>query len=102
MIFLLLGLMACMSEQGTIPISCTDAAPLEWNHCRSCHSLDSPDRYDAPEEINFDSEEDVESLAALIYDSVLVQENMPKGGGVDPEELRRLEGYLRCWMKVEP
>ena len=110
-IFSFFSFLSCSEKPTDTAISCEDAAALEWNYwangffrtyCLSCHSAQSSERYGAPQGINFDKQEDVEMLADLIYESVIIEERMPEGGGVDPAELQRLEGYLRCWLGAMP
>ena len=110
-LFSFLLLLSCSTKHTDTALSCEDAAALEWNYwangffrtyCLSCHSAQSTERFGAPPGINFDSQEDVELLADLIYESVILEQRMPEGGGVDPTELQRLEGYLRCWLGATP
>jgi uncharacterized membrane protein len=90
---------------------CTSANEVEWNYwtdgffstyCNGCHSSTTVNRYGAPESINFDSEQEVLFQADLIYNSVLITQNMPKGGGIGEDELQFLKTYLICWGGVEP
>ena len=75
-----------------------------WGHgffrtyCTSCHSIQSPNRYDAPEGIDFDTEAEVAQWAASIKNAVLVTETMPVGGGVYEDDLALLERYLDCGL----
>ena len=92
-------------------LDCEHADEVEWNYwadgffstyCNGCHSSMTTNRYNAPESINFDVEQEVLSQAELIYTSVLINQNMPKGGGVEETELQFLKTYLTCWGGVEP
>ena len=66
-------------------------------YCTSCHSVNNTDnRYDAPEEVNFDTEKDVYDHAARVRVRVLDDQTMPISGGVYPEDLHLLDVYLTC------
>lgn len=87
--------------------ACDTAPGVTWDnwgdgffstYCRACHSANTPDRMGAPESINFDSESEVRTQAALIRDSVLVREAMPVGGGVYEEDLFLLDVLLTCGL----
>jgi uncharacterized membrane protein len=102
-------ILACATGQKDSASTCEDAQLVEWNYwadgffstyCNGCHSSQSPNRYGAPEEINFDSETDVLSQSEEIYNSVLVRQSMPKGGGMEDTELDNLRTYLNCWGEV--
>jgi hypothetical protein len=93
-------------ETGTpLPAECADAPEVTWDGwahgffltwCTSCHSRNTPDRRGAPEGVDFDRESDVRDQAARIEARVLVDETMPVGGGVYPDELSLLQVYLQC------
>ena len=105
---LLLLLLACGKDADTAETAsgCADAAyDLNWlnfgdgffgNYCRACHSADTPERFDAPEGINFDTEDEVRALASSIRNAVLEEGSMPVGGGVYEEDLELLDVYLSC------
>jgi uncharacterized membrane protein len=67
-------------------------------YCRACHSAEADDRYGAPEGLDFDSLEQVQALKGSIHDTVLVDETMPVGGGVDEESLTLLATFLDCGL----
>jgi hypothetical protein len=88
-----------------LPAECADAPDVTWDGwahgffltwCTSCHSRNTPDRRGAPEGVDFDRESDVRGQAARIEARVLVEETMPVGGGVYPDELSLLQVYLQC------
>ncbi len=90
---------------GPLPAECADAPDVTWDGwahgffltwCTSCHSRNTPDRRGAPEGVDFDRESDVRNQAARIEARVLVEETMPVGGGVYPDELSLLQVYLEC------
>ena len=70
-------------------------------YCLSCHSENTNDRHDAPEGLNFDTEEMVDQWKAPIYNATITQETMPVGGGVYEEDLILFESYLRCVLGHE-
>lgn len=74
--------------------------PFFMTYCLSCHSVASPERFGAPEGINFDSYDDVAAQSALIRDSVLIRQSMPKGGGVSEDDRMALKIFLDCIVDV--
>jgi len=86
---------------------CAGQAEVTWSgwaqgffrgYCTSCHSRTAPDRWGAPEGIDFDTESDVVSRSAQIRSAVLERESMPVGGGVIADDLELLELYLDCGL----
>lgn len=65
-------------------------------YCNACHAAESPNRFGAPDEITFDTEEEVQDQAASVHSAVIEAETMPLGGGLPPEDLAQLENYLNC------
>lgn len=68
------------------------------NYCRSCHSVDAPYRYSAPEGVDFDTLEQVRQWEASIRTLVLEERTMPVGGGVPEADLLGLEAFLACGL----
>lgn len=68
------------------------------NYCRACHSEDARDRFDAPEGINFDTRAEVQQWRSLIRTAVLVDGDMPVGGGVYEADLEFLDLFLECGL----
>ena len=68
------------------------------SYCRTCHASTTPERYGAPEGVDFDTLEDVRALAGAISITALEEESMPVGGGVPTEELVRLDQFLDCGL----
>ena len=64
--------------------------------CQSCHSIEARERYNAPEDIFFDSFEDAIRLKNRIRSSVLERESMPPAGGILADEKILLEQWLDC------
>ena len=69
---LLLGIwIGCETAADSADSACANAPVIGWNdygqallleHCQSCHASTAPDRYGAPEEVYFDSYDDVVNL----------------------------------------
>lgn len=105
---LLLALLACGEEPQTVDSSadpCDSALPVTWNnwadgffasYCRACHSVNTQDRYGAPEGVDFDTLEDVQQWEERIRVRTLEEQDMPVGGGVYEEDLALLETWLEC------
>lgn len=110
MVLLVLTLVGCVEKGEDIESAdpCAEASyDLTWanwgdgffaNYCRACHSASSPDRFGAPEGVNFDSSEDVRTWSSAIRRSVLVDEDMPVGGGVYETDLEFLDLFLTCGL----
>jgi hypothetical protein len=74
--------------------------PFFITYCQSCHSVTSPERFGAPEGINFDNYDDVAAQTEIIRESVLIRQSMPKGGGVSEDVRTALETFLDCIVDV--
>jgi hypothetical protein len=99
-----LSMLACGPEADTD--DCTESDPT-WNdwgagffasYCRPCHSESTPDRYGAPEGLDFDTWDQVRAAQAQIRGAVLDRETMPVGGGVPDIEKDRLDRFLSCGL----
>ena len=86
---------------------CADDYELTWDnfghgffltYCTSCHSADSPNRFDAPEGIDFDTEDQVRAWRNVLQTVVVEEQTMPLGGGVYDEDLYLFEVYLACGL----
>lgn len=98
------ALLACTSEPAPDSAECS-VEDLRWANygdiffrdwCRSCHSANSPNRFGAPEEVNFDTLQEVRDDAAAIDASVMDSRSMPWGGGITDAEREKLSAYLAC------
>lgn len=88
------------------PEICADAPLVTWanfgrgfitQHCQACHASTTLDRHDAPEEITFDTEEQVWALAdRILARAVGEAPTMPPQGGVADDDLYLLEVWLTC------
>ncbi len=69
-------------------------------NCQGCHASTAAERYGAPEEVTFDTVEEVwaqvDSVlsAATTYDGD--EPDMPPQGGVSEDDQTRLQWWLRC------
>ena len=112
--FLLLPLLlACgtepQPEDTSTPVDplCEEGYDLTWDnfghgfmltYCTSCHSEDSPNRFGAPEGIDFDTEAQLLEMRTLVEFVVIEEESMPLGGGVFDDDLYLFEVYMECGL----
>jgi uncharacterized membrane protein len=68
------------------------------NYCTACHSISSPNRYGAPEGVDFDTLADVRGHAGAIRYAVFDAQTMPLGGGVPDDQLDLLLLFLDCGL----
>lgn len=113
-----LSLVGCKSDTDTaVPADdvgttdCTEeelAYALSWDswgatffstYCDSCHAADTPNRYDAPEGVSFDTPDEVLSWADRIEARVIDEQDMPPGGGVYADDLFLLEIFMACGLE---
>ena len=85
--------------------SCGGDFELNWDNfgdaffhtwCRSCHSADAPQRFDAPEGVDFDTIDEVRAYKDRVQVRVIDEHTMPLGGGISQDELDTLQIYLDC------
>ena len=107
---LLLAAVACDVGEGdatdALPEACNGAPITTWDNfgagfvtenCQPCHASTAPNRQGAPEDVRFDTEEDVWSLAPAILERATGEEpTMPPRGGVTEDDRYRLEVWLTC------
>lgn len=67
---------------------------LTW--CTSCHSRAATDRHGAPDGVDFDTWEDVQTWRSAIRTRVLDEATMPVGGGLYDEDRALLDVMLTC------
>lgn len=101
-------LLACADgEEDTAVDALCDEAPVTTydnfgqgfmlQHCQSCHASSSENRYDAPEDVTFDDQAQVQEQADRILARVTgEQPSMPPQGGVEEADRLRLEQWLSC------
>ena len=92
-----------VKDTGTVNCSSADVPSYqEWTNgfllskCQPCHASTTPNRYGAPEQVTFDSYEQVEPWLESIARTVLEEETMPPSGGVTNEERDLLDLWLSC------
>lgn len=87
---------------------CVDAPVVTWNNfgegflienCQACHASTAPNRHGAPENVTFDTEDDVRTwkdriLARAAGDAP----TMPPMGGTSADDRYLLEVWLTCWL----
>ena len=93
------------TERDTAALPSEPGCEVDWDawangffttYCKSCHSMNSSNRYGAPESVNIDTVEDVRDWADRVRLRVLESETMPVGGGVPEDELLRLSDWMDC------
>jgi hypothetical protein len=86
---------------------CEEGYDLSWSnfgqgffltYCNSCHSEASPNRFGAPEGVDFDTETQALAWRDRLEIVVLEEESMPLGGGVFTDDLYLFEIYLECGL----
>lgn len=69
-------------------------------NCQACHASTTANRYGAPEDVTFDTVEEVWARAEQILDVATWYDedepSMPPQGGVTTDDQTRLEWWLRC------
>lgn len=66
-------------------------------HCQGCHASTTANRYGAPEDVVFDTVEQVWEWAPLILVMAVGKEpDMPPAGGVTEDDQTRLRWWLDC------
>jgi uncharacterized membrane protein len=99
-------LLACGSASDSDAAFCEDQPAVTWDNfgrgfvtenCETCHARSSTNRQFAPEDVNFDTEDDVAAHAELML-AVATGPNpaMPPEGGVSDDDRIRLAIWLRC------
>jgi uncharacterized membrane protein len=87
----------CSAEEAALSVSWTlTTEPILLTYCSSCHAAGSPNRYGAPEGVTFDNEAEARQWAPRVRARVIVDQDMPVGGGVFDEDARDLEAWLDC------
>jgi uncharacterized membrane protein len=105
-------LLACSSDpqdtaDSTVPdLQCEDAQLVTYTNfgksffthsCQGCHASTAPDRYGAPEEVQFDTLDWVWEQSAVILAVAAGDEpSMPPQGGVTDDERTKLKWWLQC------
>lgn len=93
-------------QYGDQSIDCDDQMDFNWvnfgkgffvESCNGCHLSETPDRYGAPEDISFDTVDDVWNQKGMVL-AVAGGENptMPPNGGTTDLDRMKLEIWLTC------
>ncbi|MCP4917707.1 MAG: hypothetical protein GY913_12350 [Proteobacteria bacterium] len=104
--WLLLACAGDVADSGLVedPI-CAEAPVTTWDNfgsgfvvqnCQTCHASTSDNRLGAPEEVVFDTKEDVWEHADRVLARSVVEADMPPQGGVTEEDRERLDIWLTC------
>lgn len=103
---LALLLVGCGGDEASTDPACADAPITTYDNfgagfltesCLACHASTAPDRHGAPEDVVFDTEEQVWALSDRILAVATGDDpTMPPEGGVTDEDRARLEVWLRC------
>ena len=84
---------------------CDDQPVVTWDnfgagfvteHCQTCHASTADNRVGAPEDVTFDSKEEVWAQKERVLARVLDSGDMPPQGGTTGDDDRRLEIWLTC------
>ena len=111
--FIVGWLVACTGAEPTptvdtaTPGACDTAKPrLSWetfgqgflrSQCQGCHASTAADRFGAPENVIFDTEEDaVEFADRILARAAGPDADMPPAGGPSPEDRVRLARWIEC------
>ena len=105
----LVGLMGCASSflDTSGDGICQDIPPVNYTNfgsgfltenCQGCHASTASYRYGAPDSVTFDSVEQAWAWRERILDLVVDGEEpaMPPAGGVDEDDLLRLQWWFDC------
>jgi len=88
------------------PDWCAEAPVTTWHNfghgfvietCQPCHASTAVDRHEAPEDVTFDTPEDVVAQRErILLRATGLAPTMPPAGGVAAEQRARLEVWLSC------
>lgn len=91
---------------------CADAPVLMWanfgegfltENCQSCHASTTLNRHDAPDDVFFDTLDEVKAQSAEILARATGDApTMPPEGGVEDVEREKLTIWLTCWLDQDP
>ena len=110
---LLAGCGAKAQDSAAAEGDCDRHPPLDWDnfgkglmdkHCNGCHSslVDRGARKGAPLGVDFNTYAGVLEFSDRIAARAIGEApTMPPGGGPDPEELARLDEWLRCEVAMD-
>jgi len=82
----------------TAPITTYDnfGAGFFVQNCSTCHAATTGNREGAPEDVTFDSEEEILAQADRVLARVVTDPTMPPQGGITEDDRYRVEVWLSC------
>jgi mono/diheme cytochrome c family protein len=92
---------------GVDDTACGGAPDVSWQgwgrgfmatYCDGCHAADTSDRHGAPEDVNFDTLDQLRAQAERVRVRTLENQDMPPGGGVIDDDLWLLDAFLACGL----
>lgn len=101
------GCAAESEEPADSGAACDLGYPYTWDnwgegffvtYCNACHAASSPNRFGAPEAVQFDTLQQVRDQAARVEATVLDDGSMPVGGGVREGDIEALRVFLDCGL----
>lgn len=103
---ILLALACAGATESAAPDPCAEVPVVTWanfgeafvtHECQGCHASTATERYGAPEDVSFDTVEQVWAQADLVL-LVAAGETptMPPRGGVEEDDQQRLRWWLEC------
>ena len=110
---LLLGLAACTGDPdgGGADAVCDGQPVTTWDNfgssfltenCDICHAASTANRFGAPEDVHFDTVDEVrERVDRILPVATGDVPSMPPEGGVDEDDRKRFEVWLLCWIDQE-
>jgi uncharacterized membrane protein len=108
---MLLLLLGCGTETDTAADACADAPVVTWDnfgqallveHCQPCHASTATERFGAPEEVSFDTEDDVIEHRQLILDVATGDDwTMPPVVEIGETDRELLWIWLTCYETDE-
>ena len=91
---------------GSDVLNCDDAPRVDWinfgqgffvQNCNGCHHSETPDRYGAPEDVIFDTADDVWAQKGLVLGTAGGESpSMPPNGGTTLIQREKLQIWLEC------
>lgn len=88
-----------------IPEWCADEPAVTYDnfgegflltHCQGCHAQDAPNRFGAPDNVYFDTADDVDVWREAILRVIFDDGSMPPAGGLTDDEQALSKIWLEC------
>ena len=93
-------------EEGDTVLDCDEAPLVDWvnfgegffvQNCNGCHHSATPDRYGAPEDVIFDTADDVWAQKGMVLGTAGGESpTMPPNGGSTVTQREKLQIWLQC------